>query len=503
MAPLFYNWTSIVGAAFVVLSCVGVFVAFASQFWVPVPYVGVAYGLLLALGVFGVLMVGLGGLLEYGRRRRGRPVPKYRSFSIDLSRHRDRTFAFIFLVLGTLALSLAATAGYQGVHAVETDRFCTETCHAVMAPEGAAHKLSGHSHVMCVDCHVGTGVGSFMDAKLNGLRQVYAVLTDSYDRPIKTPIHTMRDAREICESCHSPDYFKGYKEIVRSYYATDEESTEHTLRMLIKLGGKRPWANEGIGIHYAMTEGHEVEFIARDRQNQQIAWVRMTRPDGTVTEYNNSTKPLSDEERETLPVETVGCLDCHNRPAHRYLPPTEGVNYAIESRKLSRELPFIKLKAVEILSEKFPTTEAALAAIAEKLPAYYEEEHPEIAKEKPALIIAAVNELQAVYQRNFFPSMGVSWRAYPENIGHRDWPGCFRCHNDEMVDADDKAIFSDCLSCHVVLQQNDAEFRDDIEETEGVDFETGRGFYHFGDDDTLTDYTLCSDCHTGDSEMYQ
>ncbi len=497
IAPFVYGWTSIAGAALMVFGLIALAVAALTQAWAEVPYVGVAYIMMVALVGLGALLLLLGALKERRRVALGKPLPRARQFAVDLNRPSHRNLAFVVLLLGLLGLTAASTLGYQGVHAVESNQFCTQACHAVMAPEGEAHKFSGHSNVMCVDCHVGSGIGSFADAKVNGLRQVYQYLTNSYDRPIKTPIHTMGNAREICEGCHSPDYFKGFKDEVHVYYATDEESTEHSLRLLVKLGGKRPWQNIGAGIHYAMSEEHKVEFIARDRQRQDIAFVRMLHPDGTVQEWANEAKPLTEEEFATLPVRTVDCLDCHNRPAHRYRPPAQAVNFSLEDGKISRDLPYVKLKAVELLSVEYPTTEAALAAIAVGLPAYYAEEYPEIATEQAELITAAVAELQAVYQRNFFPSMGVSWKAYPENIGHRDWPGCFRCHNDEMVDKEGEAIFSDCRSCHVILQQSEEEAFAE------VDYEKGRAFYHFGDEEEVEEFTLCSDCHTGDSEMYQ
>ena len=496
-APLFYNWMSILGGALVLFSAIALLVTLGGAIWADIPYIAVAYVILFALGCVGSVLVLIGAIRERLRVKRGRPVPGYRHFAVDLGQPRHRNVAFMFLVLGMVGLSVAATVGYQSVHAVESNEFCTQTCHAVMNPEGSAHKMGGHSNVGCVDCHVGSGIGSFAGAKLNGLRQLYQVMTNSYDRPIKTPIHTMRAAREICEDCHSANYFKGFKDKLIVSYAADEESTEHSLRMLMKLGGKRPWDDVGTGIHYAMSEGHKVEYVARDRQRQNIAFVRMTQPDGSVREWANESKPLTDEEREQLPVRTVDCLDCHNRPAHRYLAPTEAVNHSIEARRLSRDLPFIKLKSVELLSVKYPTTEAALEALAQGLPDYYKAEYPEIATEQAALIAAAAKELQVIYQQNFFPSMGVSWKAYPENTGHRDWPGCFRCHNDEMVNEEGEAIFSDCRTCHVILQQSEEEALAE------VDYENGRAFYHFGDDEEVEEFTLCSDCHTGDAEMYK
>ena len=57
----------------------------------------------------------------------------------------------------------------------------------------------------------------------------------------------------------------------------------------------------------------------------------------------------------------------------------------------------------------------------------------------------------AIYNRNIFPDMNVTWGIYPNNIGHTDFPGCFRCHDEQHVSSDRKTISQDCASCHNVL----------------------------------------------------
>jgi hypothetical protein len=40
-----------------------------------------------------------------------------------------------------------------------------------------------------------------------------------------------------------------------------------------------------------------------------------------------------------------------------------------------------------------------------------------------------VASAQRVFSESFFPEMKADWRAYPDNKGHKEWPGCFRCHD--------------------------------------------------------------------------
>jgi hypothetical protein len=63
----------------------------------------------------------------------------------------------------------------------------------------------------------------------------------------------------------------------------------------------------------------------------------------------------------------------------------------------------------------------------------------------------AIAELQAIWKRNVFPKMNLTWGTHPNNLGHEQFPGCFRCHDDKLVDANEKSIGQDCEACHKVL----------------------------------------------------
>jgi hypothetical protein len=45
----------------------------------------------------------------------------------------------------------------------------------------------------------------------------------------------------------------------------------------------------------------------------------------------------------------------------------------------------------------------------------------------------------------------VGWNVHPNNIGHNDSPGCFRCHDGSHTSADGQAISNDCSACHGLL----------------------------------------------------
>ena len=175
----------------------------------------------------------------------------------------------------------------------------------------------------------------------------------------------------------------------------------------------------------------------------------------------------------------MDCMDCHNRPAHTYQSPNDAVNLAMSLGNIDSNLKWIKTNAVYTLTRKYTNETHALQSIATHLASQYPNE-PGI---KP--VIAAV---QQIYTNNFFPEMNASWDKYPNNIGHKDWPGCFRCHDGKHTTADAKRSIkaSDCNTCHTILAQGK-------DEELNLLSPAGQKFKHPGDPVD----GACNDCHTG------
>ena len=121
----------------------------------------------------------------------------------------------------------------------------------------------------------------------------------------------------------------------------------------------------------------KVEYVARDRQRQDIAWLRVTQPDGSVEEFENEEEPLTDAERASLPVRAMECVDCHSRPAHVFTSPIDSVNAALGTETLPSGIPYLKEAAVRALDGDYETLDAAMQGIEKSLIEFYEEEHPE------------------------------------------------------------------------------------------------------------------------------
>lgn len=493
---LLNNWTSLFGVVILMVGLAAgavLLIADAVQGqqiqYVVLPYLAAGLG-----SVAGLLLTLIGYLIARRRARRGEPAHVPFLLRLDLQNPGQRNLAIGITFAGLVLIGMTGAATFGAVDYVESDEFCTQACHSVMVAEGTTHATSPHAKVPCVKCHVGSGAESFAKSKVRGLSQLMATVTGSYHRPIGVPVESMQPARETCEQCHWNRRWIGFKEKLFNYYSSDDDNAHSQLRMLMKVGGATSSELlQGDGIHFHMSIGRRVEFIARDDKKQNIAWVRMTDPDGRVVEYASEGKPLTDEERSTLPVHVMDCMDCHNRPAHQFSSPMLALNRRLASGQISAEVPAIKLQGVKALTAEYESTEAAMKGIASSLRSFYEEEQADYYEEHHDDVEKAISGVQAVYRENFFPEMKASWASYPDNLGHRDSPGCFRCHNDDMVTEDGDPIFTTCTKCHIVLEQGESLLGEQTR---------AQTFFHPADEENLDEYTECVDCHDGGPNLY-
>ncbi len=442
------------------------------------PYVGIlTFVIAPAFLTLGLLVTFIGAWRE--RRKLGQFAGILPKMVVDLSRPRDRKIMGVF-ILGSLGfILLSAVGSYHTYHFSESTVFCGETCHTVMQPELVTYKHGPHARVSCTECHIGSGATWFVKAKLSGTYQLYATAFNKYPRPILTPIKNLRPAQETCEQCHWPQKFVGNLERTYNYFLGDETNTPFTVRMLMKVGGGDPTHGPVGGIHWHMNVGKKVQYIATDDSRQKIPWVRMVDEQGVVTEFRakNFTNDISG-----YALRTMDCMDCHNRPAHRYDTPSRAVNLAMSlPDRIDRSIPWIKTNAVFALTREYKTEAEALQGIATHLAKQYPND-PRIRK--------VIEIVQQIYRDNFFPEMKANWKVYPDNQGHMEWAGCFRCHDGNHKSADGKQSIkaSDCNTCHTILAQG-----------RGADLEKmtvgGQKFAHPGDE--LDENPSCNDCHTG------
>jgi hypothetical protein len=489
---LAYNSLSIAGVILaVVMGLIGLIMLIISVSMEQTnAYFGIfLYMVLPAMLVLGLLLIPLGMFRQWRRWQRGESFAdrKWPLIDLDNSHHRNATIVFI---LGTvLFVTLSAVGSYQAYHFTESVTFCGTTCHKVMEPEHTAYLQSPHARVACTECHVGYGAGWYAKSKLSGSYQVYAALFNKYPRPIPTPIHNLRPARETCEQCHWPEktYGTGLRKF--THYLYDDTNTRWSAMILLKTDTGEPGQGQRAGIHWHINKDIAIEYISRNERRQDIPWVRVTdKKTGKQTIFQDSAQPLDQNTIDTSEVRRMDCIDCHNRPSHVYHSPDYAIDRVIEGGIIDQSLPAIKTVAVEALTPEYGTKDSAATGITEAITRHYQSDGQTIAPDK---ITRAIAGAQQAFAQNIFPHMKARWSAYPNNIGHFYDRGCMRCHDGTHQTEAGVKISHDCKACHTIMMQG----TDDSIERDSSG--TGLEFKHPVDIDDAWKETGCFECHQG------
>ncbi len=408
------------------------------------PYLGIIFFLILpALFVLGLALIPVGVYLRHKKLQAAGQIPAVFP-KVDFNDRMFRHGVDIVLVASIVNLLVVSIASYRGASYMDSPQFCGQSCH-VMHPEYTAYKIAAHSHVACVDCHIGSGAQAYFSAKVNGTKQLLEVSFHDYPTPIPSPVRNLRPARVICEGCHTPARFVGEKLLVKSSFADDEQNSETQTVLVLHLGGLDGLSHlTGIhGVHL----GH-IEYIATDPSRTNIPWVEKQNADGSQTVFSSlpAGSAVPQGERRVM-----DCIDCHNRAAHPFVTAEEAINQAMSDGPVSPSLPFVHKEGLELLKADYASQEEASTKIPAALTAFYREKYPQILATKANLVDKAGKGLVTIYSQNVFPFMKVTWGTHPNHIGHMSYPGCFRCHDGSHAAKDGTAIPQDCATCHNLL----------------------------------------------------
>src|ERR1700751_2403615 len=447
------NAVSLIGVVLTTSSAVTLIAFWIYDFLLPGPphpYVGILLFLVLpALFLLGLVLIPIGIFFHRRKLRLAGELPAVFP-PVNLQTPRIRNTLLFVGIATFLNVMIFAFASYQGVAYMDSTTFCGQTCHTVMSPEFSAYQNSPHSRVECAECHIGPGAGWFVRSKLSGLRQVFAVTFQTYSRPIPSPVEHLRPARDTCEHCHWPQRFSGDKFIVKTGYKDDEKNTPLTTALVMKIGGRDSSGSMGIhGSH--LDDGSRIHYISTDERRQVIPVVYYTDDKGKTVEYVSTDSKVSKQELEKGKKRAMDCIDCHNRPTHAFELPENGVNLRMSRGLISPDLPYIHKKAVELLKADYPDRDSAQKQIVEGIENYYRTSYPDVYTSKRALIEQSAENVAKIYLRNIFPDMKMSWGVHPNNLGHNDFPGCFRCHDGSHISSDGQTISNDCTACHNLL----------------------------------------------------
>jgi predicted CXXCH cytochrome family protein len=454
LRPFFFygnNWLSLFGGAITTASAM-VLVGF----WVvgvlghsgsSNPYLGILFDLLLP-GVFvlGLVLILIGILVRRTYLVSTDQVP---SFFPEVSIH-DPVFrhGLDFVVVATFINFIIVGIGcYRGVAYMDTVSFCGNTCH-VMAPENAAYHVSSHSGVACTECHVAPGAAGYVHAKVNGTKQLFMVLVDHYPKPIMAD-HKVPVASVTCLNCHNPHAEMGDKLLVTQSFADDSANTQTSNVTVLHVGGEDTLGHLS-GIHGAHLG--KIEYIATDTTDQTIPWVRKTNPDGSTVDFIASGASVPSVAQPRV----MDCIGCHNRAAHSFDTAEGALDKMMAQGSPSASLPFLHKESLALLNAKYSSQGEAKARISSGLITFYRSQYPAVWDTQRPQVETSANTLADIYAHNVFPAMNVRWGTHPNNIGHTDSAGCFRCHDGSHTSKAGVTITNDCSVCHNLVVSNEA-----------------------------------------------
>ena len=182
------------------------------------------------------------------------------------------------------------------------------------------------------------------------------------DARFPSPVHDLRPARDTCEQCHWPEKFTG--DVVKTIPELRRRRGQHRERR--RRCSCTSAAAAGAGAGRTASTGtpradHEVEYIATDDKRQEIPWVRLTDADGQGRRVRDG-RGRPGEADQGASVRTMDCVDCHNRPSHRFAPTAErAVDAALWNQALPQTLPFVRREAVAALKETYADRATARA----------------------------------------------------------------------------------------------------------------------------------------------
>jgi formate-dependent nitrite reductase cytochrome c552 subunit len=441
------HWISMLGTALVTLAGISWLFLLPTNLRGRVgnPYIG----LLLFVAIPMVFFVGL-ALIPVGIMLAKRRIRATMDTFPDRKSALRRTVIF-FAVMTVANVMIGSQFSYRAVQHMDTPQFCGQSCH-VMQPEFTAHQSPPHQGVGCAECHIAPGASGWLHAKMAGTNQLIAVIFNNYPRPIESAMENNKlvSSADTCEQCHTRERIAGPRLRVIVKYNPDEANTRTESVLMMMVGGG---ARGGIhGMH--LGPGVHLRYAAADKKRQTIPWVEYQDATGNKRTYIASN--IKPDAIAAMPTFEMQCVDCHNRAAHSFEQPDRAIDTALASGEIAAGLPFVKKTAVELLKADYKTGAEAQQEIPADLTRFYNEKYPDIARQRVGDIQEAGRAVAGIYGRNVFPDLKVTWGTYPNNLGHTDYPGCFRCHDEDHATSDKKTITQDCTACHNALAVDEA-----------------------------------------------
>ncbi len=395
-----------------------------------------------------------------------------------------------YLVLGFFTLAVLGGGAYAWEY-TNSPEFCGETCHT-MPPEYTSYLASPHARVECVDCHIGEGfITTRITRKAGDVRHVIATMFKTYEYPIE--VKRMRPARETCELCHFPEKFSD--DSLREYvnFRNDLENSSYSTYLVLKTGGGSQREGLGRGIHWHIE--NPVYYLPLDKDEQEIPYIRVENPDGSSVEYLDVNSEIDPGQINPDDLKEMDCITCHNRITHLVDYPEEAIDTLLQRGLISTEIPEIRRVALETYTNDYSSLGTAEKAF-DLLDYFYQQQYPDYYEGNQELIDQAITQLKNAYTNSVFPEQNSDWTSHPNNIGHKNSPGCFRCHDGQHFNPEQEAIRLECNLCHAIpVVSEQGEYQTLIEISKGPEPQSHLNTSWISLHHLVYDPT-CGDCHT-------
>ncbi len=353
------------------------------------------------------------------------------------------------VVIGGIALAVLGAGGIVAWEYSNSNAFCTDNCHAVHPEEPRAHAVSSHARVQCVECHMGRlPTLQLMTLKAAHYHELLGMIT-GYQRPLTAT--TLRPARDSCEGCHWPSINHDDKVRTKVHFEPDEKNTEVRTKLVVHTGSGEAREKATRGIHWHIDQN--VEYVTDDVQKRTIPWVRITGKDGKSTTYFDASSKVGRAEMDQKDEAADGL---HGLP-QRGRPPVQEPRRPRrrgDVRGTHRRVDPVDQEARSTIIEKASALHGPMGEqvatfkkiIADAAPKGELKPEQKKAEEQFAQAMLKILELSE------FEAPNLTWKSFPNHVGHKDFPGCFRCHDGKHFNEKGEAIRLQCTLCHDLPQ---------------------------------------------------
>ncbi len=348
----------------------------------------------------------------------------------------------IIVALGVIAVFILLGASW--LYTNDSD-FCGLRCHT-MKPYYAAYSNSSHARVPCVSCHLGIGFSfGYVARKSYDGRDLVSEALKLYSLPIRA--ESLRPARETCEKCHWTQAFHFDEVRIVTHFGNDPANTPEKTVLALSIGGGLAREGLGYGIHWHVQ--NPVTFVGND---QYVSWVSANINGKQITWKDSDAGGGAPKTLLDTRPKTMDCIDCHNVVTHGFASPETVVDTVLAQKLADARLPSFRSKAVGAISANLGDTAKMTAALDALANSYAND--PTLPVDVRKAAGPSVKAVKDYASKAAFPQAKITWSTYPNNVGHKDFPGCFRCHDgrhvtdDATVPPERKVVRLHCNICH-------------------------------------------------------